>query len=177
LSFERLLSRADGDVLARNVPAERSDIAALFHTGGTTGAAKFARITHWGLLTAGFGVAQLLGLSEQDRFLNGLPLFHLGGTVTLGLSFLGSGGTNIIPTYEGLRNPDVIDNYWRLVEEHEVTVVGGIPTTLGAILNASAAGVNLARVRACMSGGRPFPKGLRRRSGKRRGSPSTNSMR
>lgn len=171
LSFERLLAQADGDVLARSVAAERSDIAALFHTGGTTGAPKFARITHWGLLTAGFGVAQMLGLNEQDRFLNGLPLFHLGGTVTLGLSFLGSGGANIIPTYEGLRNPDVIDNYWRLVEEHEVTVVGGIPTTVGAILNTSTEGVNLACVRACISGGAPVSQGVAEKIRQKTGQP------
>lgn len=171
LSFERLLAEAGGDVLRQNVPAEPSDVAALFHTGGTTGAPKFARITHWGLLTAGFGVAQMLGLNERDRFLNGLPLFHLGGTVTLGLSFLGSGGANIIPTYEGLRNPDVINNYWRLVEEHEVTVVGGIPTTVGAILNASTEGVNLASVRACMSGGAPVSQGVAQKIRLKTGQP------
>ena len=78
--------------------ADRDTVCALFHTGGTTGRPKVVRLTHGNQIHAAWSFAQVHGLDERDAAINGFPLFHVGGTVTVGLSVLATGGHVIIPS-------------------------------------------------------------------------------
>ena len=80
------------DTLTFGKPKKGDDVAAYFHTGGTTGAPRLVAHTHRNQIVAAFGGAVLLGTSEKDVIPHGLPLFHVAGTITCGLSILMTGG-------------------------------------------------------------------------------------
>ena len=61
-----------------------------------------------------------------------LPIFHVGGAFCTSLPALGAGGTIVIPTAAGFRNPEVVANHWRIIAEHGVTLGGGVPTMIAA---------------------------------------------
>jgi fatty-acyl-CoA synthase len=111
------------------------DVAAYFHTGGTTGAPRLVAHTHRNQLVAAFGGAVLLDYRDTDIMTCGLPLFHVAGTIVCGLSLFMAGADLLMLTPGGLRNPAVIKNFWQIVQRHRATIMGGVPTALGALLN------------------------------------------
>ena len=91
------------DALDFEPSADRNTVCALFHTGGTTGRPKLVRLTHGNQIHAAFGFAQVFGYDERDVVINGFPFFHVGGTMTVGLSVLAAGGHIVVPSPYGLR--------------------------------------------------------------------------
>ena len=132
VGFDESLA-AQGDALNFQLTADRDTVCALFHTGGTTGRPKLVRLTHGNQIHAAWSFAQVHGLDEFDTAINGFPLFHVGGTMTAGLSILAAGGHMIIPSPYSLRVPRVIQNYWRIVERFKATIVSGVPTSIAAL--------------------------------------------
>jgi fatty-acyl-CoA synthase len=49
-------------------------------------------LTHGNQIHAAWSFAQVHGIDETDTVINGFPLFHVGGTMTAGLSILAAGG-------------------------------------------------------------------------------------
>lgn len=141
----------------------RDDICALFHTGGTTGKPKLVPLTHGNQIHAAFGFGQVFGYDDTDTVLNGFPLFHVGGTMTVGLSVLAAGGHMVIPSPYALRPPEVISAYWPLVEALGVTVVSGVPTSLGALTTAWDGGADVCSVRMAVTGGAALPAAIGKR--------------
>jgi fatty-acyl-CoA synthase len=136
------------------------DIAALFHTGGTSGAPKLARHTHANQVFVARALAATLDLNAATRIVKGVPLFHVAGSMACCLSPLAAGGEVLIPTAAGLRNPEVVAGHWRMVERFRPTIIGGIPTSLLALLDVPADGADLTSVRFCFTGGALLPSAL-----------------
>jgi fatty-acyl-CoA synthase len=149
--------------------ADRDTVCALFHTGGTTGRPKLVRLTHGNQIHAAWSFAQVHGLDERDTAINGFPLFHVGGTVTTGLSVLAGGGHVIIPSAYSLRLPAVIANYWRIVERFGATIVSGVPTSIAALAEVPIGDSNVGSVRMALTGGAVLPKAVGERFEKRTG--------
>ena len=160
---------AQGDALNFQLTADRDTVCALFHTGGTTGRPKLVRLTHGNQIHAAWSFAQVHGLDEFDTAINGFPLFHVGGTITAGLSILAAGGHVIIPSPHGLRVPRVIQNYWRFVERFKATIVGGVPTSIAALAEVPIETSNVSSVRMALTGGAVLPKAVGERFEKRTG--------
>ncbi|MFZ5732901.1 MAG: acyl-CoA synthetase [Pseudomonadota bacterium] len=135
INLAAALQGQPGDVLKAKTVRRDDEVAAYFHTGGTTGAPKLVAHTHRNQLVAAFGGAVLLDYRDNDILTCGLPLFHVAGTIVCGLSVFMAGGNLLMLTPGGLRNPAVIKNFWKLVEAHRATILGGVPTALGALLN------------------------------------------
>src|ERR1700724_3646750 len=89
-------------------PPAPSEIAALFHTGGTSGAPKLARHTHANQVFAARAMAAALFEGAVTRIVNGLPLLHVAGSIGDCLSPLAAGREALIPPAAGLRNPEVV---------------------------------------------------------------------
>ncbi|MGN6467257.1 MAG: AMP-binding protein [Rhizobiaceae bacterium] len=157
------LARHRADALDFEPAGDRDSICALFHTGGTTGRPKLVQLTHGNQIHAAFGFAQIFGYCEDDVVIDGLPFFHVGGTMTVGLAPLAAGGHVVVPSPYALRPPAVIANYWKIAEHFEATVVGGVPTSLVALTTSWAEGKNLSRVRMAMTGGAVLPKAVGQR--------------
>lgn len=140
--------------------ADRNSVCALFHTGGTTGRPKLVRLTHGNQIHAAFGFAQVFGYDERDVVINGFPFFHVGGTMTVGLSVLAAGGHVVVPSPYGLRPPAVIEKYWDLVQHFGATVVNGVPTSIAAMTATFRQGTDISSVRMAATGGAVLPKAV-----------------
>lgn len=140
--------------------ADRNAVCALFHTGGTTGRPKLVRLTHGNQIHAAFGFAQVYGYDEREVVINGFPFFHVGGTMTVGLSVLAAGGHIIVPSPYGLRPQAVIDRYWDIVQHFRATMVNGVPTSIAALTNSFRPGMDVSSVRMAGTGGAVLPKAI-----------------
>lgn len=160
LDFYRLLdSQPKDQLLSRRVFAA-TDIAAYFHTGGTTGAPKLARHSHGAQVFTAWANAAVQGMRHDDVLINGYPLFHVAGVLPGTLCSLGVGMETVIPTPTLFRNRDVIQNYWRLVEKHRATLVSGVPTALAALVQVPVGEADIRSVRAVRTGAAALPPEL-----------------
>jgi fatty-acyl-CoA synthase len=131
---------------------EPQDIAAYFHTGGTTGAPKLARHSHGAQVFTAWASIQLQGLSSSDVTINGYPLFHVAGVLPASLASLSAGVEVIIPTVSLLRNKEVVANYWRLVQKYRPTSLSAVPTVLAALANVPLDGADISSITYCRTG-------------------------
>jgi fatty-acyl-CoA synthase len=112
---------------------DKTDIAALFHTGGTTGVPKLAQHNHQGQLFSAWSAVQMNYIETSNIVPGVFPLFHVAGALVNGLSVLCGGGHVVIPTATGARNPEVMAGFWKLVERFRMTSFSGVPTILTAL--------------------------------------------
>ncbi|HTZ65905.1 MAG TPA: AMP-binding protein [Roseiarcus sp.] len=169
VSYAKALNAHRGDVLQVAAPGDRSRVCAFFHTGGTTGRPKLVRLTHGAQIHAAWSFAQVHGLDERDVAIDGFPFFHVGGTITAGLSVLAAGGHIVIPSPYALRKPEVIQNYWRIVERYRATIVSGVPTSIASLAETPIAGCDVSSVRMGLTGGAVLPKAVGERFERRTG--------
>jgi crotonobetaine/carnitine-CoA ligase len=72
------------------------DVGVLMNTSGTTGSPKLVMQTHRAYVLAGQGFPWWLGLTEQDRFLTALPLFHSNALLYSVLGSLAAGASLVL---------------------------------------------------------------------------------
>jgi fatty-acyl-CoA synthase len=149
-SFDEAIS-GQSDKLDFDPAVDRSSVCALFHTGGTTGRPKLVRLTHGNQIHAAWSFAQVHGLDESDVAINGFPLFHVGGTVTAGLSILAAAGHVVFPSPYSLRNKEIIRDYWRVVERFRATIVSGVPTSIAMLAEVQVCSCNIHSVRMALT--------------------------
>lgn len=161
--FSSALAKQERKHLISNRTFSPDDIAAYFHTGGTTGSPKLAKHSHGNQVFTAWASVQMQGLRNTDKTINGYPLFHVAGVLPGALSALSAGVETIIPTPQLLRNKEIIQNYWKLVEYHKVTSVSAVPTALSAISSVPLDGADISTVTYCRTGAAPLPPELAQR--------------
>jgi fatty-acyl-CoA synthase len=169
--LETLRDLEPGDRLLSNRVIASHDVAAYFHTGGSTGTPKIAVHTHANQVFTAESMAKLWDFGPATRLVNALPLFHVAGSLLTGLAPLGAGAELLVPTAAGLRNPEVVAKHWAMVEQHRPTVIGGIPTSLVALLDVPLNGADIGSVKFCATGGAPLPPDVANEFQKRFGLP------
>ncbi|GLV47568.1 long-chain-fatty-acid--CoA ligase [Thermus sp. LT1-2-5] len=136
------------------VALELDDLALLQYTGGTTGVAKGAMLTHRNLSANALQVrAWIPDFREgEEVVLGAIPFFHVYGmTVAMNLALLGAAKLVLLPRPE-------IGPIVEAIEAHQVSLFPGVPTLYVAFNNFP--GIekrNLRSVRACISGSAPLP--------------------
>ncbi|MDI1260206.1 AMP-binding protein [Aquabacterium sp.] len=155
--YQSAISRQPFDKLAFDRLHDPDAIVAYFHTGGTTGIPKLVAHTNKNQLTAALGAAVMLGITADDVASNGMPLFHVGGTIASSLAFFMQGARVVMLSPTGMRNPAMINNFWRIVERQKVTIFGAVPTALSALLNVPVNG-DLKLVRFGITGAAAIPR-------------------
>ncbi|MCG8709926.1 long-chain-fatty-acid--CoA ligase FadD [Brenneria sp. 4F2] len=110
-----------------------TDLAFLQYTGGTTGIAKGAMLTHRNLQAnlaqckAAYGPV----LQEQHELVvTALPLYHIFALTVNCLLFTEFGGANLLIT-----NPRDIPALVKTLDKHPFTVIVGVNTLFNALLN------------------------------------------
>ena len=93
----------------------------------------------------------------DEIYFNGLPPFHVGGATCAGLAPLSNGATVVMLTAAGYRHPQIMSNIWALVERFRPTVLGMVPTSWGAALNAPSEVFDLSSIKLCNCGGSAMP--------------------
>lgn len=136
-------------------------VAALFHTGGTTGLPKIAQHRYSGIVYNAWLGARLL-FKEDDVQICPLPLFHVfAAVVSLGAS-LGSGAHVVFPTPAGYRGDGVFDNFWKLVERYRVTFMIAVPTAISALMQRPV-NADISSLKLAFCGSSPLPVELYKR--------------
>jgi long-chain acyl-CoA synthetase len=136
------------------VAVDLDDLALLQYTGGTTGLAKGAMLTHRNLSSNALQVrAWIPDFREgEEVVLGAIPFFHVYGmTVAMNLALLGAAKLVLLPRPE-------IGPIVEAIEKHRVTLFPGVPTLYVAFNNFP--GIekrDLKSVRACISGSAPLP--------------------
>jgi fatty-acyl-CoA synthase len=161
--FHALRATQVADHLVSQRVFQAEDIAAYFHTGGTTGAPKLARHSHGAQVFTAWANATMQGFQASDVTINGYPLFHVAGVLPGALCSLAVGMHVIIPTEALFRNRDVVHNYWRLVAHHRCTLMSGVPTVLAALAGVPLQGADISTLRAVRTGAAPLPPELAQR--------------
>jgi long-chain acyl-CoA synthetase len=131
----------------------REDLAALQYTGGTTGTAKGAMLTHMNLvLNAVMFAAWIKGTVAQETFLTALPLFHIYGmTTSMNVPVSLAAKMVLLPKFD----PATV---LETIQQHRITVFCGVPTMYSVLLSNPELGrFDLTSIRVCISGASPLP--------------------
>jgi acyl-CoA synthetase (AMP-forming)/AMP-acid ligase II len=103
--------------------------AFIMYTSGTTGRPKGAVLSHFNLLMNTVTMLTVMGISGDDEvWLSGLPLFHIGGLNGI-LPYLILGGTSVILPSGQFDAAQVVD----MLEREEITGCYFVPTQWKAI--------------------------------------------
>jgi long-chain acyl-CoA synthetase len=137
------------------VPVDRDDVALLQYTGGTTGLAKGAMLTHHNLAAQVQQLAAWLPdlTPGEETFVAALPFFHIFG-LTVALFLPLSVGARILL----LPNPRDVAALVKGIRRHRATIFPAIPAFFNAI-NAYPGihKIDLRCVTTCVSGSAPLP--------------------
>jgi len=163
IDFYSALMAQPEDRLVFGEPGHDNDVAAYFHTGGTTGMPRLVAHTHRSQLVAALGGAMLGNMRPTDTLTATLPLFHVGGTIFCGLSAFMAGVGLLVMSPGGLRTPAMVQGFWRLAAQHRATLVGGVPTAMGAVLEMPLADADISAVRAGFCGAASLPPAVGQR--------------
>src|SRR5262249_9869829 len=161
LDFERLIAGHPDDRLVSGREIRRHELAACFHTGGTTGDPKLAQHTHEGQLYQAW-VAGALRIDQDDVIPVGLPLFHAAAAYCWGIAPLSAGATLVLLSPMGFRNRVVIQNFWKVIERFGATRVGFVPTVASALLDVSVNAMQLKTLKRVGCGAAPMSVEVRR---------------
>jgi long-chain acyl-CoA synthetase len=108
------------------------DLAALQYTGGTTGVAKGAMLTHSNLLSNVQQVGAIAGSHLREGgecVLTALPLYHIFAFTVNLLAFYGAGARNVM-----VPSPRPVQNLQRALENYPITWITGVNTLFNALL-------------------------------------------
>jgi fatty-acyl-CoA synthase len=153
-SFAAELARQPADRLTFEDPGE-DRVAAMFHTGGTTGMPKVAQHRVSGMIYNGWLGHRLL-FRETDTVMCPLPLFHVFAAYPVLMSMLTSGAQVVFPTPAGYRGEGVFDNLWKLIERHRCTYLVTVPTALSALMQRPI-NADISSLKNTFSGSAPLP--------------------
>ncbi len=156
--YEELLA-AEDDSFSWPVLDEYS-AAAMCYTSGTTGRSKGIVYSHRSsyLHSMGACLGNAFALSEQDRVLPVVPMFHANAW---GLAYAGllSGADLILPD-QYLQPAALV----RMIGEERVTIAGGVPTIwAGVLAQVREAGGDLSSLRLVIAGGSAVPHAMQAR--------------
>ena len=136
----------------------REDLAALQYTGGTTGTAKAAMLTHANLVSNAVAFAAWIHGASADTFLTALPLFHIYGmTTSLNVPISLAATMVLLPKFDP---PTTLET----IQRHKVTIFCGVPTMYSVLLASPAlCNYDLTSIRVCISGASPLPPQVQKR--------------
>ena len=116
------------------VPLGPEDIAFLQYTGGTTGVAKAAILTHRNMvanvLQASTWVTPSLKANEARIVVTALPLYHIFALTTNCLAFLALGARNVLIT-----NPRDFKSFVAELKKYKFNFISGVNTLFNALLH------------------------------------------
>jgi long-chain acyl-CoA synthetase len=159
-----LLSRVMARASPRDpeVPVSADDLALLQYTGGTTGIAKAAMLTHRNLVANTLQVrAWFHNLAEPDGadiVMGVVPLFHIYGITAVMNFCVIAGGTMVLqPRF-------VVNDVLKAIHREKPHVLPGVPTMYMAINAApNLARYNLRSLKGAISGAAPLPREVQTR--------------
>jgi long-chain acyl-CoA synthetase len=115
------------------VDISREDIAFLQYTGGTTGVAKGAMLSHANIVANMLQIkGGLGGIIEENKemMVTALPLYHIYALTVNCLSMMTVGGCNLL-----IANPRDLPMFAKVISQYPVTLFTGVNTLFNGLLN------------------------------------------
>jgi len=152
IRFPRMMKQA-ASLRARKVKLAHDDIAFLQYTGGTTGDAKGAMLTHRNILAnlmqAKAWVGNQLDENQQETNVTLLPLYHVLSLTVNCLMFMCLGGRNIL-----IANPRDVKRVQMILRKEKFNGIVGVNTLFNGLLeNAEFRGRDFSDLKLAIAGG------------------------
>ncbi|MDR7944763.1 AMP-binding protein [Achromobacter aegrifaciens] len=134
------------------VELDQRDLACLQYTGGTTGVAKAAMLTHGNLvanLSQAYAWVRPLVTEGEECIVTALPLYHIFALTANCLTFMKMGASNLL-----IINPRDIPGLVKEMRKVPFSAFTGVNTLFNALLNnPDFARLDFSRLRLTMGGG------------------------
>ena len=158
LTFDRAMQQgAQGHL--QPVKLSHVDIALLQYTGGTTGVAKGAMLTHGNMVANVLQASAWLSplsLGSNDIIVTALPLYHIFSLTANCLSFFKLGAKNILIT-----NPRDFPTFINQIKNSGFTAITGVNTLFSALLNnPKFHEIDFSKLKMALSGGMALQKSV-----------------
>ncbi|RAP57809.1 AMP-binding protein [Oleiagrimonas sp. MCCC 1A03011] len=130
--FRDALSRG-GDGRFDRVELGHDDLAFLQYTGGTTGVAKGAMLSHGNMIANMLQASAWIGdqaTEGEEVIITALPLYHIFSLTANGLVFMRLGGLNVLIT-----NPRDMPGFVKELGKVRFTALTGVNTLFNGLLN------------------------------------------
>ncbi len=157
LRFEEMValgeSISDEELDARVKSLDENDVINMQYTSGTTGFPKGVMLTHHNIVNNGRMVGDVMGMTEKDKLLIQVPLFHCFGCVMSTMNAVYHASTMVV--MEFFDPPKAL----AAINSERCTAINGVPTMFVAILNhPDFARYNLTSLRTGIMAGAPCPE-------------------
>ena len=132
ISFNQALALGSKQPLPK-IDIRASDIAFLQYTGGTTGVAKGAMLTHRNLVANMQQASAWIGRNVrpgEEIIITALPLYHIFALTSNCLVFMKFGGLNVLIT-----NPRDMKGFVAELKKFPFTAITGVNTLFNGLLN------------------------------------------
>ena len=127
IDFIKLLDSDDKNI--PDISVDSNDIAALQYTGGTTGIAKGAMLTHKNIVTQVEMVSSWVKLREKEETaLLVLPLFHIFGFIGQMIMMRVGGKIVLVPSFEEKK-------ILKTIAKNKITIFPGVTTMFTRLIN------------------------------------------
>ncbi len=169
VSFSAALSRGAAFPL-EPVSVGHDDIAFLQYTGGTTGVAKGAVLTHRNIianLQQAHAWIRPFVHEGEEIIITALPLYHIFSLTANCLTFFKLGATNVLIT-----NPRDIPGFIKELAKYKFTAITGVNTLFNALLNnPDFAKLDFSQLHIALGGGMAVQQQVAERWGRITGKP------
>ncbi|GAA4886170.1 acyl-CoA synthetase [Actinomycetospora straminea] len=151
-------------------PPRSADLAAFFHTGGTTGAPKLAAHTHANEVADAWMLAANSLIDPDTVVFGALPLFHVNALVVTLLAPLFKGQRVVWAGPLGYRDAALFGEFWRIVEHHRIATMSAVATVYATLAQVPV-DADISSLRFAMVGASPLPPAVRTDFQQRTGVP------
>jgi long-chain acyl-CoA synthetase len=154
--------KAGSRVRMQPVTLNHSDVAFLQYTGGTTGVAKGAMLTHGNMVANVLQALEWIGPSftrEAGTLITALPLYHIFALTANCLLFVVLGWRNILIT-----NPRDFPAFVAELRKYKFAFISGVNTLFNALLNTPGFDkVDFSELRVTLGGGMAVQEAVAKR--------------
>jgi len=157
VSFQDVLDKGKKLPL-RPVNIAFEDVAFLQYTGGTTGVAKGAMLTHRNIVANLLQARAWLSHMDdwQEIIITALPLYHIFALTANCLAFIYLGGSNILVT-----DPRDMPGFVKELGRHRFTAITGVNTLFNGLLNTDGfTDLDFSSVKMTLGGGMAVQKAV-----------------
>ncbi len=162
LDFDKTKAKHSRSGLDSGRSISPTDIAAYFHTGGTTGTPKLAMHYHENQVIDAWLAGNGVNNQKRGHNLLGLPLFHNYGAIAIGLGSWIHGAGTVVATPSGFRGDGVVPNFWKIMRHYDCNMFAAVPTLYTSLLNVPTDGIDTSFIELTTSGAAPLPVELDR---------------
>ena len=134
------------------VRRERSDLAAVCYTSGTTGRPKGAMQSHRAVISAAVGTVVMGARGPDDRVINSLPLPHVYGSCVFNAAMMAGSTFIMVPRFDA-------ELVMAAIAEYRPTLMDGVPTAYYYLLaHPDFDDADLSSLTRCWVGGQTLPE-------------------